>query len=538
MPVTKRVARVTLGSFERGCSSLAGAELKVYESIFGRRLDQSLVATGSFAEFPATAGRVTWDLPSTTLRKGRTYYFSLSNQGSGCYSAMKLTTWAHTQPQVNGGPEGCEEFEWNNAGQYLRAWHTTGQADWDCEYAQPSSFDIFLPTGWLLYLRGSTYGPMSASRRPDGSFRYSQCYYGTRALYWKVDPAYPGNDLMACAFPQFANPDVEVEDGWHFGLEWETDTQNYTTREMYLRLDTIDYSAELREHVPTFRFDSDETFLPMSPAGLAEFYLPDGSTYEETNTLEDAVGIFEVADPVQVWEGEGIGHLSLEYLNAAYDGPDEEHGRRNGTQAEADDHIDARGDADDGFYDDDARVQQSLPEYRDRIYGRAAHGGDGRLWLQYWHFYYDNPKTYGTIGRHEGDWEMVQLRLNDAGNVDLAAYSQHGDDSAESCPPAEVQFDGARPRVYVAHESHASYFVPTASFEDRANGEGLELYNPIFEEISESGSGWLNWPGQWGGSANSPQGPQFQDPKWSDPSAWEANASNCSRPAPPPPPGP
>ena len=63
-----------------------------------------------------------------------------------------------------------------------------------------------------------------------------------------------------------------------------------------------------------------------------------------------------------------------------------------------------------------------------RIRPRRA-DSKGRLWLQYWLFYYYND--YNLVGRflgggrHEGDWELVQLRLNADEQPELAVYSQH-----------------------------------------------------------------------------------------------------------------
>ena len=49
----------------------------------------------------------------------------------------------------------------------------------------------------------------------------------------------------------------------------------------------------------------------------------------------------------------------------------------------------------------------------DVAYGRIARGSDGRRWLQYWLYYTDNPQDRGIVrtGRHEGDWELVQVGL-------------------------------------------------------------------------------------------------------------------------------
>ena len=60
-------------------------------------------------------------------------------------------------------------------------------------------------------------------------------------------------------------------------------------------------------------------------------------------------------------------------------------------------------------------------------YGRAVRGADGRTWLQYWFLYADNPQDRGIVrtGRHEGDWEVVQVRLGPGGRPDAATYAQH-----------------------------------------------------------------------------------------------------------------
>ena len=50
------------------------------------------------------------------------------------------------------------------------------------------------------------------------------------------------------------------------------------------------------------------------------------------------------------------------------------------------------------------------------MYGHAVSDGDDDLWLQYWFFYFYND--YNLIGKflqaglHEGDWEMIQIRLD------------------------------------------------------------------------------------------------------------------------------
>ena len=67
------------------------------------------------------------------------------------------------------------------------------------------------------------------------------------------------------------------------------------------------------------------------------------------------------------------------------------------------------------------------PQYANRVHGRAKEGSDGRVWLQYWLWYFYNDYTLALdIGLHEGDWEMVQLRMaEDLSAPDLAVYAQH-----------------------------------------------------------------------------------------------------------------
>ena len=76
-------------------------------------------------------------------------------------------------------------------------------------------------------------------------------------------------------------------------------------------------------------------------------------------------------------------------------------------------------------YRDQYVALRQKPGYRNRMYSRAREDSDGRLWLQYWFFYfYNDYNLAGGIGLHEGDWEMVQLRMHDDA-PDLAVYAQH-----------------------------------------------------------------------------------------------------------------
>jgi hypothetical protein len=172
----------------------------------------------------------------------------------------------------------------------------------------------------------------------------------------------------------------------------------------------------------------------------------------------------------------------------------------------------------------------------DVTYGRRARGSDGRTWLQYWFLYATNPQDRGILrtGRHEGDWEMVQVRLTRDGRPDAATYAQHS--WAEACS----SWAGV---VHVADDSHASYpragehGRPWPDPDDFADGRGRSAR----PEVRPFGD-WVRWPGRWGrseaswvpGEQSSPRGPAFQEEgAWRDPAAFHASARACGSGAPP-----
>jgi hypothetical protein len=150
-------------------------------------------------------------------------------------------------------------------------------------------------------------------------------------------------------------------------------------------------------------------------------------------------------------------------------------------------------------------VIAARPELRNRIYGHAKRA-DGQLWLQYWFFYYYNDVTLGAgIGLHEGDWEMVQLLIDES--VDPPApesvvYAQH--DSASERGWDQVRKADGRPDtpvVYSARGSHGSYFeaglYDTAAWFDIADGDGPSVEHAL-EIVGDNSPPWVLWPGRWG----------------------------------------
>jgi microsomal dipeptidase-like Zn-dependent dipeptidase len=182
----------------------------------------------------------------------------------------------------------------------------------------------------------------------------------------------------------------------------------------------------------------------------------------------------------------------------------------------------------------DARRMESTPRFAGRIYGRVVDGSDGRTWLQYWFWLYYNPKNLFGFGKHEGDWEMVQVGLAADGTPELLSYAQHKRGDARKWSSSDVSFatpERLRPVVYLAQGSHASYFKPrtypllTGPLVlgiDHPRGDG-----PVCDFPIEALGRWARWPGHWGsseraifGEGKGPPSPAHQGGKWSDPAGW------------------
>jgi Tol biopolymer transport system component len=182
-----------------------------------------------------------------------------------------------------------------------------------------------------------------------------------------------------------------------------------------------------------------------------------------------------------------------------------------------------------------------------KVYARAKQDPiTGKWWLQYWLWYYYNSQEVAGIGVHEGDWEMVQIRLDGNGAPDAATYAQHT--GGERCNYGVVEKFWASgghpvPVVYVANASHASYFaagsyerttggtIPVPLPTDEANGQSSNSVQPAIEQsISDPAPTWAHWRGRWGSSGEgSPTGPGRKGTKWTDPGAWHASTdvSDC-----------
>ena len=284
-----------------------------------------------------------------------------------------------------------------------------------------------------------------------------------------------------------------------------------------------DHSALLVRFQPQLRYDSNEAFFADS---AAEWTDNPNNVLRRTENGEPGE-VIAVAPP-----GTDPAQLSLVFLGATQ--------YANGQPVDKEDVISAPPGNYRAMY---VKLRQK-PGYKNRMYGRAKEDSKGLLWLQYWFYYfYNDYNLAGGIGLHEGDWEMVQLRMDsDRKRPDLAVYAQHV--HAEQASWEEVEKLPGSPDtavVYVARGSHASYFKAgaheTEAWFDIADGKRkapkLEL-----EIIGDDPPGWILWPGRWGDTRArvpkidqpSPRGPAAHT-QWDRPETLRDRARTHERPA-------
>jgi hypothetical protein len=208
-----------------------------------------------------------------------------------------------------------------------------------------------------------------------------------------------------------------------------------------------------------------------------------------------------------------------------------------------------RYDAAEEYFAQPVSLPPGSPEVRsgDRVYGHVA-VEDGETWLQYWLFYAYNPQDRSPLatGRHEGDWELMQVRLGTNRRPTLATLSQHS--WAEACGWADLEHGrSGAPVLYVANGSHALYSRagrydrPFPDPTDEADGDGRSV-RPALTEITDRAPVWIRYPGPWGqteagvipGEMSSPPGPRFQaSGAWDRPASYAADlARPCGSGAP------
>ncbi|HEX2105428.1 MAG TPA: hypothetical protein VHF51_17375 [Solirubrobacteraceae bacterium] len=280
----------------------------------------------------------------------------------------------------------------------------------------------------------------------------------------------------------------------------------------------------LRRHQPQLRYDSNEQYFADDAAQWTD---NPGNELRRADTRDGRGELIAAAVPA-----EGAQRLTLGFL-----GP-EAYG--DGSPVQDGDYIGDRGR---DYREQYVRLRRDRPELRNKMYGHAVESA-GRVWLQYWFWYFYNDYSLALgAGRHEGDWEMVQLRLLD-GRPDLAVYAQHS--YAERRPWTDVERAPDRtdsPVVYVARGSHASYFErgfhETEAWYDLADGKRATPWLAL-EIVEHDAPPWVRWPGRWGDTRpslgavhqSSPVGPGRKG-HWRRPERLLEDARRPARPAAP-----
>ena len=191
-------------------------------------------------------------------------------------------------------------------------------------------------------------------------------------------------------------------------------------------------------------------------------------------------------------------------------------------------------------------LRKARPDLCNKIVARAVRDPDtGQLWLQYWLWYFYNDYQLAfDVGLHEGDWEMIQLGLENDVPV-VAVYAQH--DVAERRPwdMVEKAANGETPLVFPGRGSHASYYeaglFETGAWFDVTDGKRSPKQTDLII-IGDDLPGWIRWEGMWGDTepqirglhTPSPKGPIKHRLQWSHPQQWANTAAERRTPGTPP----
>ena len=261
----------------------------------------------------------------------------------------------------------------------------------------------------------------------------------------------------------------------------------------------------LERYRPLLQYDSLESFRADSIETICGLAAPG-----RCNTLHRADGtLIAAAGP----SGD-VPRLELDFLRAsAYP---------NGEPVSSGDYLDECG----GSHAADALQMRRRDGCADVVYGRGREDERGRLWLQYFFFHYYDDKGMLGVAQHEGDWEMVQLRLGRDGRPEEATLGQHaGGERLRWAELERVTLDGGEaPVVYPARGSHAARAragsFPAPVVPDHNDGIGARV-RPRLVPIADDGPSWLLWPGRWGSTrrresfeGDSPRGPRGLSHWW------------------------
>jgi hypothetical protein len=270
----------------------------------------------------------------------------------------------------------------------------------------------------------------------------------------------------------------------------------------------VDDRRELLDrHRPLLQYDSLESLRADPVTTICGF-----AAAGRSNSLHRADG--SLIASVEPTHGEA--RLSIDFLGAGL--------YANGEEPRHGDYLDECG----GSHAADALDLRRRPGGEEVVYGRVRRDGEGRLWLQYWFFFYYADRGFLGLDQHEGDWQVFQIRLDAQRQPDAATFARHSEADRLSWDQVELaeSEDGPVAVVRFARGSHAplpragSFAAPVAP--DHSDGRGPTA-RPRVEPIADEGPGWVLWPGRWGSTrrreyfeGDSPQGPGAH-PCWWDP---------------------
>jgi hypothetical protein len=284
----------------------------------------------------------------------------------------------------------------------------------------------------------------------------------------------------------------------------------------------------LYRYSPVLKLSSQEPYYPDSAEEIVENWGDETGRWHQGGVApyrNQLVDEYSAASPIAE-SGPDFGkydfRLTLEALGTGpY--PNEE-------TPDEDDWIDEVGEN----YEEDAHALEAQG-YKNHAYGRLVEDESGKIWLQYWYFYYYNSFSVLGAGAHEGDWESVEIGLDEELKPELVVLSEHAE--AAVCKVGEFEEnEQGSPIVYVAIGSHANYpeagayitTLATTTTDDFAYGEG-ESVQPSIQDISKNVPGWVEWPGRWGHSSGideSPKGPALHS-EWESPTGYAEDAHSC-----------
>jgi hypothetical protein len=232
----------------------------------------------------------------------------------------------------------------------------------------------------------------------------------------------------------------------------------------FIPLISISCSAQddVNDYAPIFYFEGEETCFPIT----VDYHIENSYLYEVGNSAP--INTDPDSSTLSLYTNEG--DIDNYYLDNQKGSPDNPDGIIN-----------------------DYKSQESALGYN--VYYHTYTDGNTKV-VQYWMFYAFNK---GELNQHEGDWEMVQVVIEN-GNPSWVAYSQHH--FGQWATWEQVEKEGNHIKVYVARGSHANYLRSYSGVLGMArdfvgsNGKILEPSDYLL--ISLEGQSWSEFVGRWG----------------------------------------